>query len=62
MSLFTLVSLNIHAQELDARVTINYEQLLVQYKEHLENFLETPKKLNNKSITNSQKIHKNTAA
>lgn len=38
MSLLTLFSLNIHAQELQAKVTINYEQLLVQYKEHLQNF------------------------
>lgn len=52
MSLCTLVSLNIHAQELDAKVTINYEQLLVQYKEHLQNFaLEVETYLNNNQFS-----------
>ncbi len=36
--LFTLFSMNINAQELEATVTINYEQLPVKYKEHLRDF------------------------
>lgn len=52
ISLFTVVTLNTHAQELDAKVTVNYEQLLVQYKEHLENFaLEVESYLNNNQFT-----------
>ena len=37
-SLFTFISLNINAQELEATVTINYEQLPVKYKEKLRSF------------------------
>lgn len=50
--LFTLVSLNINAQELEAKVTINYEQLLIEYKEHLQNFaLEVETYLNTNQFT-----------
>jgi hypothetical protein len=38
VTLIFLVSLNIYGQELNATVTINYEQLPVKYKEHLRNF------------------------
>lgn len=36
--LSTLFSINTLGQELEATVSINYEQLAVKYKEHLENF------------------------
>jgi hypothetical protein len=55
VSLFSLISLNINAQELEAKVTINNEQLAVKYREHLVNFaLEVETYLNTNQFTGSR--------
>jgi hypothetical protein len=52
ISLFIIFQFSVIAQELDARVTINYEQLPTQQKERLENFkMDVENYLNNTKFT-----------